>query len=193
MPTRAPAPQNCAGLEKLKYLTMTPKDSIPEQLCKACGLCCNGVIFADVQLQAGDDPKRLQALGVVAKLGAKTIKVKQPCAAFCGQCQIYAERPQHCRNFECALLKSVESGHNDLASALKIVATAKKRAEKVRKLLRELGETDEGLALSKRFRKVVKRMESQPFDEESADLYSQLTLAVHELNYLISQAFYPGG
>ena len=171
---------------------MDPKASIPEQLCIACGLCCNGVIFADVQLQPGDDPTTLHALGVVAKLGAKTVKIKQPCPAFCGQCKIYSERPKHCRDFECALLKSVEAGHNDLASALRIVTTAKKRAEKVKRLLRELGETDEKLALSKRFRRVIKRMESQAFDEESADTYGQLTLAVHELNFLLSEAFYPG-
>jgi uncharacterized protein len=180
-------------------LEMDQTLSNSEQLCMACGLCCNGVIFADVQLQPGDDPKRLHALDLVPKTaidkfqeGRGKVKIKQPCPAFCGQCRIYADRPKHCADFECALLKSLEKGHNDLASALKIVATAKKRAEKVRKLLRELGETEETLALSKRFRRVAKRMESEPCDEASADAYGQLTLATHDLNYLLSEAFYPG-
>src|SRR5438132_2396309 len=37
---------------------------VAEDLCLECGLCCNGVIFADVRLQPGDDPKRLKALGL---------------------------------------------------------------------------------------------------------------------------------
>src|ERR1041384_8180337 len=33
-------------------------------LCLECGLCCNGVIFADVQLEPADDAARLQSLGL---------------------------------------------------------------------------------------------------------------------------------
>ncbi len=31
-------------------------------LCPDCGLCCNGVLFADVELRAGDDAGRLKQL-----------------------------------------------------------------------------------------------------------------------------------
>ena len=165
--------------------------SILEQFCVDCGLCCNGVIFADVQLQPEDDPARLHELGIEMASISKKIKIKQPCPALCGQCKIYADRPAHCRDFECALFKSLKAGHNDYASALEIVVTAQKRAEKVKKLLRELGETDETLALSKRFQRVKRRMENDFNDETSVDIYALLTLATHELNYLLSEAFYP--
>ena len=37
------------------------------QLCPACGLCCNGVLFADVELQPGDNAGRLIDLGMALK------------------------------------------------------------------------------------------------------------------------------
>ncbi len=35
-----------------------------KQLCLQCGLCCNGVLFKDVELQPGDDATNLRALGL---------------------------------------------------------------------------------------------------------------------------------
>ena len=41
-----------------------------DQLCPNCGLCCDSTLFADVELRAGDDAKRLQKLGLtLAKKG----------------------------------------------------------------------------------------------------------------------------
>lgn len=168
-----------------------------QQLCLSCGLCCNGVIFADVQLQPGDSATRLRELGVALREprspGARPVKILQPCPAFDGKCRVYADRPRYCREFDCALLKSLAAGKVTESGAMKIVTTAQRRAEKVRKLLRQLGETEETLSLSKRFRRVQRRMESQPIDEESSDLYGQLTLAVHDMNFLLADTFYPGG
>src|ERR1035441_3049702 len=41
----------------------TSPDSVA-QLCPKCGLCCNGVLFADVELRKGDDVQRLAELGL---------------------------------------------------------------------------------------------------------------------------------
>ncbi len=165
------------------------------QLCLECGLCCNGVIFADGQLQPDDDAERLSALGLVLKrptrLGGS--KFKQPCAAFDGcRCRIYGDRPQYCREFECLLLKSVTDGKTEFVAAQRIIRTARRRADKVKRLLRSLGDGDEQIALSVRFRRMQKRFEREILDEESAHLYGELTLAVHDLHVLLSDAFYPG-
>src|SRR5437868_1476023 len=89
-------------------------------LCLECGLCCNGVIFADVRLQRGDDPGRLRALGLPIATphapssasplrktgGVPAPRFAQPCAALDGcRCRIYADRPAYCRQFDCLLLK----------------------------------------------------------------------------------------
>jgi hypothetical protein len=166
-------------------------------LCLECGLCCNGVIFADVELQ----PIEFQCLKFKVQIPATrrkngqpaVAKLPQPCAAFDGcRCRIYAERPNYCRQFECLLLKNVQAGRLERGAASRIIRTARERAEKVRVLLRELGDMDEQGALSLRFQGVAKRYEKAPLSDGKAEIYADLTLAVHDLNMLIREAFYPG-
>ncbi len=166
--------------------------SIPQQLCTVCGLCCNGVIFRDVELGAADTAT-LKSLGLpVKELRNKTV-MNQPCAALdCNLCKVYAARPNYCREFECALLKSTVRGQTRVEVALKNIRSAQKRADKVKRLLREVGNHDEHLALSKRFKKVALAFDRGDLPREVEGLYGDLTIAVHELNYLLSTTFYPG-
>jgi len=177
--------------------------AMAEDLCLACGICCDGTLFADVKLQAADDASHLQALGLPIAapsvgrarqtVGVSMGRFSQPCRAFQScRCRIYENRPKHCRDFECVLLRSVKSGETARSAAFSVIRAARDRAEKVGRLLLELGDRDEHLALSQRFRRTTKRLERSKLDEETADRYGQLTLAVHDLNVLLSQAFYPG-
>ena len=164
-------------------------------LCLECGLCCNGVIFADVQLMPEDNAAQLKALGLPLAPGGKGRKLKfaQPCAAFDGcRCGIYAGRPKYCREFECLLLKSVICGQVEVEAARRIIRSARARSEKVKKLLRELGDADEHVALGHRFRRMQQRFEENVPDDKSAETFGRLTLAVHDLNVLLSEKFYPG-
>jgi hypothetical protein len=116
----------------------------------------------------------------------------QPCAALNGCiCRIYADRPARCRQFECALLKAVQAGVTEPSAALRAIRDARQRAERVRCLLRDLGDVDETLALSLRFKRTKKRFESSPPDDDTAEVFGQLTLAVHDLNLLLREKFYP--
>ena len=166
----------------------------PQGLCLQCGLCCNGVIFADVKLHADDDPRLLQSLGLEIQRpnsGARKPRFKQPCTALEGcRCRIYSERPHQCRHFECLLLKSVMAGRASFAEALGIIRSARERVDLVERLLADLGESDKQTALAARFRRTAKRLEKAGFDETTAEQYGRLTLAVHELNLLLSQSFY---
>ena len=160
-----------------------------QQLCLECGLCCNGVIFADGQLQPEDDVARLKELGLKLKCGEK---FHQPCAAHTkGCCAIYSERPVYCRQFDCALLKSVSSGEISNDQAVTIIDNARTRAAKVDRLLQKLGDSDEHSALVLRFRRTSKALLNAPTVRETAALFSELTLAMHRLNLLLNQKFYP--
>jgi Fe-S-cluster containining protein len=155
------------------------------------------VIFADVELQpleVQNLKSKVQSLATRSKNGQPAaVILPQPCAAFDGcRCRIYAERPMYCRQFECLLLKNVHAGRLEHSAASRIVRTARERAEKVRVLLRELGDSDEGIALSLRFQRATKRYEQAPLADVKAETYADLTLAVHDLNMLLSEAFYPG-
>ena len=166
-----------------------PTDGV-SQLCPNCGLCCNGVLFADVELRAGDDAGRLAELGLsLTKKGGK-LAFAQPCACFDGKlCTIYADRPKRCRTFECGLLKRVQDGELDADMALKTIAYTKHKAEKVRVLLRQLGQNDEHLAMTKRYAAAM----SAPIDlsdhESQTERRGELMLAVDELMRQLQRDF----
>lgn len=167
----------------------TGSTSIAEKLCLSCGLCCNGVIFADVQLQRGDDAAQLRALGLLKANSAK--KFPQPCAMHDGcRCTVYKERPRYCREFECLLLKNAQEGRVSELEATRVIKDALKKAARVRGLLEELGDRDSSVALSKRFQAMRRRLENGPATAEQIDLFGSLTVAVHELNVILSERFY---
>ena len=166
-----------------------------EQLCLACGLCCDGTLFDGVQLEPGDDAKKLKALGLpVATFRAKQpiSRFAQPCAALCGDrtCRLYANRPRQCRTFECRVYKEHNAGVIDLATALRRVERARRQADKVRKLLRKLGETDEECSLGERFHRLQCRFESDAGDPVALALFADLSLAVHRLKLVAHEKFY---
>jgi Fe-S-cluster containining protein len=184
-------------------------NSTAESLCLSCGLCCNGAIFADVQLHDTDNPARLRLLGLhlsppaqnkrATRPGAKTSqaasgfpRLLQPCHALDGcRCRIYSERPRHCRHFECLLLQSLRLGRISNQRALEVVRTTRQKANEVLRLLRQLNDTDEHLALATRFRRTSQRLEAAGCGSEAASLYGQLTQAMHELSLRLRDSFYP--
>jgi len=179
---------------------VNPPDAI-NRLCLACGLCCNGVLFRDVELQDGDDLEALQKLGLTirpSRSASRTPRFAQPCAALCSdnQCRIYAERPKRCRDFDCGVLKGVIQGELEVDEALRLIRRALRHANRIKSLLRQLGDSEERLPLARRFRQTRRRIELEPHSEEAADLFAELTLEVHHLNLLTYSRFYvssPGG
>ena len=166
-----------------------------EQLCRSCGLCCDGTLFDLVKLEQGDDARKLKALGLPVSISrGKTpvARFPQPCSALCEDrsCRLYAERPWQCRTFECQVLKDAKAGRITFAAALPLVKQARRRADHVRRLLRELGDTDEHRALGERFHRTSERIESGNADEAAKAKFADLSLAVHRLKILLHDRFY---
>jgi Fe-S-cluster containining protein len=161
-----------------------------DQLCPNCGLCCDSTLFADVELRAGDDVKRLKKLGLslYPKTKAK-LAFAQPCAGFDGKlCRIYADRPKRCGLFECGLLKRVEAGEMTASAALKKIIAAKQQAEAVRGLLRSLGQREERMALTHRYAEAM----SAPMDfskPDDAENRGRLMMAVNDLMTVLQRDF----
>ncbi len=193
----------------LRYFARTPFAALPpvgfpadggavksgEQLCRACGLCCDGTLFDLVKLERGDDAGKLKALGLPVSISrGKTpvARFPQPCSALCADrtCQVYPERPWQCRTFECQLFKDATAGRITFVAALRLVKQTRRRADKVRRLLRELGDTDEHRALGERFHRTSERMESGNADEAAKTKFADLSLAVHRLKLLLHNRFY---
>lgn len=166
-----------------------------EELCLACGLCCDGSLFDNVRLGEGDDADRLKSVGLPLKRSRAKAPVTffpQPCSALCAdrRCRVYANRPTQCRSFECQVFKDAMAGKLELAAAARVVKQARRKADEVRHLLRELGDRDESLSLTKRFRRAQKSVLSGGVDEASADVFGQLSLAMHQLDLLAHKRFH---
>ena len=162
-----------------------------EQLCPNCGLCCDSTLFADVELRAGDDLKRLAKLGLsLEKKGRGKLAFAQPCACFDGKlCKIYDDRPKRCRTFECGLLKKVGADEMTANAALKKIAEAKLLAGKVRELLNSLGDKNERLALTKRYSQAMSAPIDLSASEKDSELRGELMLAVNELMRILQRDF----
>ncbi len=171
---------------------MSAHASAIQQLCLQCGLCCNGVLFRDVELLSQDDTAPLIAAGLNISRGKSKRILAQPCAALCAdlKCRVYADRPVRCREFDCAQLRGVASGDIDTPQALRTIARARRLAGRIHKLLDRTGDADVHLPVAKRFQRTTRRMAAGFPDEEAAGAYADLTLAVHELNLLLHASFH---
>jgi Fe-S-cluster containining protein len=147
-------------------------------------LCCNGVLFADVRRELGDNSPLFTQHGA---------RVAQPCPAFnqgdC-TCALYAERPARCRQFECKQLIAVRSGATSAEMALKKIRQTRKLAGQVEQLLEELGFNEVRLPLSRRFQRCQRVAERGGLAEDKLDCLAELQLAVHKLNGLLAADFY---
>ena len=89
------------------------KPSLTDTLCTRCGLCCDGSLFAEVELASSAEASALEVMGLDIEddnqVDARLLL--QPCGALKGKrCSIYPYRPDCCRTFECRLLQEVRRG-----------------------------------------------------------------------------------
>jgi Fe-S-cluster containining protein len=121
-------------------------------LCTKCGLCCDGTLFADVELVGQAEVARLEIMGMeVEDERANIGLLSQPCAALRGtRCGIYAHRPKCCRVFECHLLQNAQVGAVTVERAMEQIADARDQIRQVRALLGRLGNRDESLPIRER-------------------------------------------
>ena len=157
--------------------------SLADMLCLQCGLCCNGVLFADVRPEPGDR----------SPLFAGRSRVNQPCPAFnsatCA-CAIYAGRPARCRKFECLQLLGVRAEKISVAEALKKICAVRKLSAKVESLLGGLGHNHAKISLSRRFKRCQRAAERGALAREKFETLADLQLAVHELTLRLARDFY---
>src|ERR1039458_5133959 len=129
------------------------KPSRTDMLCIRCGLCCDGSLFADVELANGDEASALEVMGLEIEDADEDGSglLVQPCGALQGKrCRIYPHRPDCCRTFGCRLLQGVERGMVGVKRASEKIAEALKRIERVKELVVQLWTGTERLPLKER-------------------------------------------
>lgn len=125
--------------------------SLTDRLCTQCGLCCDGSLFADVELASQAEATRVEVMGLRIDDDADARLMLLPCAALKGtRCSVYAHRPQCCRTFECRLLQDTRRGAVSVEQAEEHIAEAFERIRRVKDLLALLGQRDARLPLKER-------------------------------------------
>ncbi len=129
---------------------MTPL--LTDTLCTKCGLCCDGTLFADVELVGQAEVARLEIMGMEVENEERNLGLlSQPCAALRGtRCGIYAHRPSCCRLFECHLLQNAQCGAVTVERAMEQIADVREKIRRVKALLGRLGNRDESLPIKER-------------------------------------------
>jgi len=163
--------------------------SLTDTLCTRCGLCCDGTLFADVELAGRAEATRLEVLGLEIEDddGTRALLV-QPCRALEGtRCGIYAHRPRCCRTFECRLLQDVRGGAVGVDRAGEVIADALERIGRVKELMARLGQRGRRLPLRERCAETLAR--ETPADPEVIRRRAELEAAMSAVEALIRTRF----
>ena len=158
------------------------KPSLTDTLCTRCGLCCDGSLFADVELASRKEASALEVMGLEIDDADEDEggPLLQPCAALKGKrCSIYPYRPDCCRTFECRLLQRVKRGKVGVERAKETIAEALKRLEHVTELAVQLGAGDERLPWKERCADALAASEARnadlEIDRKRAELEAAMT------------------
>lgn len=111
-----------------------------QSICQACGLCCRGVWFSHVELEAGEvDPAR--RVGLALKRVDETVSFQQPCVLHRNNCcSAYDDwRPRKCVEYSCRLLDRFLAGDVGLDEALTHVKSVRAMADRVQEEVGGLG------------------------------------------------------
>lgn len=112
-------------------------DSQANVLCKSCGLCCTGHLFAWTKLRSAE-------MDSAEQLGLKVLRsipsqrgFNQPCPLWEGQCTVYASPgyPHFCHTYKCALLKKLLDETIALDEALSLVEHTKGKIHELNSML----------------------------------------------------------
>jgi len=106
-----------------------------ENICLACGLCCDGTLIGFVQLEREELP-RLKKLMEIEEIQDDGV-ILHPCNSFCERCTIYDERPKQCISFNCQLLKAVEQKEVPFKTATDIIAKVKEMKTSVQTKIKQ--------------------------------------------------------
>lgn len=108
-------------------LTIPPQAAPPDEqeVCVACGFCCDGTLFLHACLQPGERghlPEKIEE-NSYAENGEEFFRL--PCLYFHEKCTIY-DRPRAdvCGSFRCELLHTMEKGEISKTEALALVTRA---------------------------------------------------------------------
>ena len=166
---------------------------LADRVCTRCGLCCDGSLFADVELAGRAEATRLEVMGLeIEDDDVNGALLSQPCRALQGKrCSIYAHRPECCRTFECRLLQQARHGAAGAGRAKEKIAEARKRIGRVRKLMARVGQRGGHLPLGEGCAEALAR--DTAADPQVNRARAELEAAIPAVEAWLRKTFLDGG
>jgi uncharacterized protein len=165
---------------------------VTDTLCIRCGLCCDGSLFAEVELANGNEASALEVMGLEIEDADEDDAglLLQPCGALKGRrCGIYSQRPDCCRTFECRLIQEVKRGMVGIERAKEKIAEALKRIGRVRELVVQLGTGNERLPLKEHCVEVLALSEAATAGPAMKRKRAELQAAMTSVERLVQETF----
>jgi len=110
---RAGASDSCASdaLSDEGSVLATDRGGSSSELCRSCGLCCDGTLFGYVPVSTDEAQRLRHRLPILVPSGNLEPRFEQRCVALGPRgCDVYDERPGTCSTYRCKLLRRVEAG-----------------------------------------------------------------------------------
>ncbi len=166
--------------------------SLTDTLCTRCGLCCDGSLFADVELASRAEADGLELMGLeIEDRDTHGALLVQPCRALRGRrCSIYAHRPACCRTFECRLLQDARRGAVSEQRAVDRIEATQRQIARVMGLVAQLGQPVGHLPLRERCAEAL--AQERHADPEVNRRHRELEAAMAELTESIEKTFLAG-
>ena len=159
-----------------------------ENICLACGCCCDGTIIGFVQLER----KEMIALKDVMEVeeGNGEGFFLLPCENLgeCG-CKIYSQRPKPCIKFECGLLNAIERKEISFKSAVEVVEIVKQKKATIQNQLKTLKIDLKSKSFYFQMLELRKLIQKKETDATITESHRELMLDVEQLNQLLGSKF----
>lgn len=171
------------------------KPNLTDTLCTHCGLCCDGSLFADVDLANDDEASALEVMGLEIEDPDEDHRglLLQPCRALAGKrCGIYPHRPDCCRTFECLLLQQVRRGVVGVERAKGNISEALRRIARVKELIGRSGQSHESLPLKEQWVEALAWFAEVATNPERKRKRAELQAAMTSVERLIRKTFLAG-
>jgi len=158
-----------------------------ENICLACGLCCDGTLIGFVQLDKEEVPQVKKIMDIEETHGEGFFL--HPCDKFCDGCTVYADRPRQCSKFECGLLKSVDQKELTFNSASKTIKGVKEKKLIIEKQLETLQLDLQSQSFYFKMVEIKNLLKKNSLSSSLTNIHLELLSNIESLNSLLSYKF----
>ncbi len=163
-------------------------ENLPEEqeICKACGFCCDGTLFADAVLQAMEQENLPEKMANQYFTTEKGEFFRLPCPYFKKKCSIYYKpKAQVCSSFRCRLLADFEKQLVSSGTIYSIISNVRVHLKDIFEISRDVFHINRNVT----FREIQQMLGRLPEEETDDNRKKMLAGRCNILDALLTRHF----